>query len=82
MTYSVHFRKKVISIKEREGLSLDSISKRFHLSKNTEFLWTKNLFPKSKRENPATKIDMEELKSDIKRYSDAYQYERAGALRS
>ena len=80
MTYSVHFRRKVLSIKEKEGLSLASVSKKFSLSKNTVFLWTKNLFPKTNRDKPATKIDMEALKSDITKYSDAYQYERAERL--
>lgn len=80
VTYSVHFRKKVLSIKEKEGLSLDSVSKRFNLSKNTVFLWTKNLFPKTTRIKPATKIDMDTLKLDVIRYSDAYQYERAKRL--
>ena len=80
MTYSVHFRKKVLSIKAQEGLSLVSVSKKFNLSKNTVFLWTKNLFPKTNRDKPPTKIDMEALKSDITKYSDAYQYERAERL--
>ena len=31
VTYSVHFRKKVLSIKKKEGLSLDAVSKRFKL---------------------------------------------------
>lgn len=62
MTYSVHFRKKVLSIKAQEGLSLASVSKKFNLSKNTVFLWTKNLFPKTNRDKPVTKIDMEDIK--------------------
>ena len=80
MTYSVHFRKKVLSIKEKEGLSLEVVSKRFNLSKNTVFVWTKKLFPQRYRVKGATKIDMERLKLDIQEYSDAYQYERAKRL--
>ncbi len=77
MTYSIHFRKKVLFIKEKEGLSLESLSQRFGISKNTIFLWTKNLFPKVKRDKPATKIDMNRLRLDVEQNKDSYQYERA-----
>ena len=33
--------------------------------------------PKIKRNKPATKINMEALKKDVKEYPDRYQYERA-----
>jgi transposase len=75
MKYSVHFRKKVLSVKKKERLSLAAISRKFGVSKNTVFLWTKNITPKSHREKPPTKI-----REDITRYSDAYQYERAERL--
>ncbi|MFK8040038.1 MAG: IS630 transposase-related protein [Rickettsiaceae bacterium] len=80
MTYSVHFRKKVLLIKEKERLSLASVSKRFAISKNTVFLWTKTLLPRKHRAKPAIKIDMQQLQADIAQYSDAYQYERAERL--
>lgn len=80
MTYSVHFRRKVLSVKKKERLSLAAISRKFGVSKNTVFLWTKNITPKSHREKPPTKINTEKLREDITRYSDAYQYERAERL--
>jgi len=80
MTYSVHFRKKVLSMKKKEGLTLAGISKKFAISKNTVFLWTKNIAAKNHREKPPTKINTEKLEEDIKQYSDAYQYERAERL--
>ena len=80
MTYSVHFRKKVLSVKEKEGLSFAAISTRFAISKNTVFLWTKNITPKKHREKLPTKINTKKLEEDIAQYSDAYQYERAERL--
>ena len=80
MTYSVHFRKKVLKIKEAEQLSFAEIADRFNLSKTTVFKWRKNLEPKKRRNKPATKIDMEALKKDIELFPDSYCYERAARL--
>lgn len=80
MTYSLHFRKKVLSVKEKEGLSFAAISRKFCISKNTVFLWTKNITPKRHRNKPPSKINTQKLKEDITQYSDAYQYERAERL--
>jgi transposase len=80
MTYSIDFRKKVLSVKKKEGLSLAAISKKFAISKNTVFLWTKVITPKKHREKPPTKINTNQLKEDIAQYGDAYQYERAERL--
>ncbi len=81
MTYSLDFRKKVLTVKEREGLSFEEVAVRFDIgSKNTVFRWTKKLAPCETRNKPATKIDRDALVSDIKLYPDAYQYERAGRL--
>lgn len=80
MTYSLHFRKKVLSVKKKEGLSFAEISRRFDISKNTVFLWTKNITPKKHRNKPPSKIHTQKLEEDIAQYSDSYQYERAERL--
>jgi transposase len=77
MSYSLDFRKKVLQIREAEGLSLKEVSVRFGIGVTTVFRWTKNLEPCVTRAKPATKIDMEALKRDIEEHPDAYQYERA-----
>jgi hypothetical protein len=77
MTYSVHFRKKVLKIKVEEKLSFVEVASRFGLSKTTVFKWSKKLEPKKKRNRPATKIDMGALRKDIDLYPDSYYYERA-----
>jgi len=80
MTYSIDFRKKVLAIKEKEKLSLESVSKRFGVGKNTVFVWTKKIWPLKNRNKAPTKIMIDKLKEDVTQYSDAYQYERAERL--
>ena len=80
MAYSIDFRKKILEIKEDEKLSLDDCSKRFKVGRVTIFRWTKRIEPKLTRNKPATKINMEKLKEDIEKYSDAYLSERAKRL--
>ena len=80
MTYSIDFRTKVLKIKVEEGLSYIATSKRFGISVNSILLWTKRIEAKRNRHKPATKINSEVLKEDIKAYPDAYYYERAKRL--
>lgn len=81
MTYSLDFRKKVLSVKEREKLSFEEVALRFDIgSKNTVFRWSKKLEPCQTRNKPATKINMDALARDVELYPDAYQYERAQRL--
>lgn len=80
MTYSLDFRKKVLEVKEREQISFEEVSARFSVGKASVFRWSKQLEAQPTRDKPATKIDMEKLKTDVERYPDAYQYERAPRL--
>ena len=77
MSYSIDFRKQVFKIKAKENLSFEGVSKRFGISVRTLSRWNKRLEPKTTRNKPATKIDMEALKKHVEDYPDAYQYERA-----
>lgn len=80
MTYSLDFRKKVLTIRTEEGLSFAQAAKRFGVSVNSIFLWSKNLEPKRTKDRPSIKIDTDTLLEDIKKYPDAYNYERANRL--
>lgn len=80
MTYSLDFRKKVLSIRSKEKLSFIQVAKRFGVSVNSVFLWSKKLEPKRTKNRPPIKIDTEALIEDIKKYPDAYNYERAQRL--
>ena len=75
--YSVDFREHVLSIGEKEGLSIRDLGKRFGLFFNTIMNWRKRLVPILKRQKPPTKIDHEVLREDVKKYPDSYQRERA-----
>ena len=77
MAYSIDFRKKVLLIKKQENLSFSQIAKRFGVSVNSVFLWSKNLEPSRTRKKAPTKIYNDLLLEDVKKYPDAYMYERA-----
>ena len=77
MTYSLDFRKKVLAIKKAEKLSCEEVSKRFKIGIMTVVRWGHRIDSKRTRVKDAVKINMESLRDDIKKYPDAYQYERA-----
>ena len=73
MTYSLDFRKKVLAVTERKQISFEEVSERFSVGKASVFRWSTSLKAKPTRDKPATKIDMEQLKTEVERYPDAYQ---------
>jgi transposase len=77
MAYSIDFRRKVLEIKERDGLSLEEAALRFSISESSVFRWSKRLEPCRTRNKPATKIDMDALAHDVEQNPDAFQHERA-----
>ncbi len=77
MGYSLDFRKQVFKIKEGESLTFQEASDRFGVPIRTLFRWQKRIEPRTKRNKPSTKVDMEALRKDVERYPDHYQYERA-----
>jgi transposase len=77
MTYSIDFRKRLFAVQEEEGLSLSETGRRFCVPVRTLFRWKKRIEPRTKRNKPATKIDMEALRKDVEESPDRYQYERA-----
>ena len=77
MSYSLDFRKQVFKLKEQEKLTFEEAGERFGVPIRTLFRWQQRIEPKTKRNKPSTKIDMEALRKDIEQYPDAYRYERA-----
>ena len=69
MTYPISFRRKVLSVREKENLSIAQVAKRFGVGVASVMRWIKTPDPKTTRNKPATKIDMERLAQDIKNYS-------------
>jgi len=77
MTYSSDFRRKVLSVRMKEGLTISEVASRFCVGVASVTRWLKNPEPKTSRNKPATKIDMAALAQDVLDDPDAYQYERA-----
>ena len=80
MSYSLDFRKHVFKIKEKETLSFQSTSDRFGIPIRILFRWKNHIEPKTTRNKPATKLNMEALKKHVEDYPDCYQYERASVF--
>ena len=77
--YSMDFRKKVMEVKQREGLSIRAVAARFSISFNTVMSWSKNITPKVIKRSPR-RIDPNVLFQDVQTYPDSYLYERAKRL--
>ena len=77
MAYSLDFRKRVFSVKEERGLTFKDTSKLFEIDIRTLFRWQERLEPRTTRDKPATKVDMQALKADLEKNPDRFQYERA-----
>ncbi len=77
MAYETSFRKHVMKVKKEEGLTYEETAKRFKIDISTLFRWKKKPVYIKRRNKPATKIDMEKLKADVKENPDAYLAERA-----
>lgn len=80
MAYSIDFRRKVLEIKERDGLSFEEAALRFGISKSSVSRWAKRLEPCRTRNKVATKINPDHLIRDVEQHPDAYQHERAERL--
>ena len=76
MTYSVDFRCHVLSIRKKEGLTLEQTSHRFGVGRASLCRWLKRLEPDQSKPRKR-KIDMAALAEDVRQFPDAYHYERA-----
>lgn len=76
MTYSSDFRRKVLSVREKEGLTIAQVAVRFDVGIASVVRWLKNPVPKV-HGHRRRKIDMDALARDIGQYPDSYQSERA-----
>ncbi|MRT39684.1 transposase [Acinetobacter sp. RIT698] len=76
MSYSEHFRRKVLA-KLEEGNSIRAVATQFEIDKNTILSWKKSIEIKRTRPRKPSKIDDDALRADVEQYPDDYQYERA-----
>ena len=75
MTYSVDFRRKVLSVHEKEGLTIAQVAARFDIGVASLVRWLKQPEPKVHGFR-RRRIDRDALARDIEQYPDAYQSER------
>jgi len=80
MTYSLDFRRKVLSVRKKEGLSIPEVAARFDVGVASVVRWLQRIEPCLTRHKPATKIDRIALARDVCEHPDAYQAERAARL--
>lgn len=80
MTYSLDFRRKVLTVREKEGLTIAEVATRFCVGIASVVRWLDRIEPQTTRNKPATKIDRIALARDVREYPDAYQSERAQRL--
>ncbi|MGG2142757.1 IS630 transposase-related protein [Symbiopectobacterium sp. RP] len=76
MSYSIDFRRKVISTREEEGLSIRETAKQFRISPASVSRWINQIASKASTTRQR-KSDKSELIKDVEPYPDAYQKERA-----
>lgn len=79
MTYSIDYRKQVLSSIDK-GMTIRAAASFYGLSTSTIHSWQQNLTPKTTRNKAPTKIPDDALLEDVKKYPDAYNYERARRL--
>ncbi|MGG2141841.1 IS630 family transposase [Symbiopectobacterium sp. RP] len=76
MSYSIDFRRKVISTREEEGLSIRETAKQFRIGPASVLRWINQIASKASTTRQR-KSDKSELIKDVEPYPDAYQKERA-----
>ena len=74
--YSLDFRKKLLSVREKENLSMKDVSQRFCVRKASVMRWSKSLILKVSQRS-STKLDWEAIKRDVEENPDSYIRERA-----
>jgi transposase len=77
MTYSVCFRKKVLSYKNKHNLSIRVTAKHFEIGINSVVRWLEKPEPAKTKSRPSIKIPDDALRKDVEDYPDDFLYERA-----
>ena len=80
MTYSLDFRRKVLSVRKNECLTIADVSARFSVGVASVNRWIKDIQPKVYQRKKFRKLSPSVLAHDVLIYPDAYQYERAQRL--
>jgi transposase len=76
MAYSVDFRRKVLSVRRKKGLTIAEVAARFDVGMASVVRWSKNVERKPQGTRHR-KLDLAALRQDVLDHPDAYQHERA-----
>ncbi len=79
MAYSLDFRRKVLSVREKEDLTIAEVAARFCVGVASVVRWIKSVERKPQGFR-RRKIDLGALRRDVLDHPDAYQRERAARL--
>jgi transposase len=77
MTYPISFRRHVLAVKDREGLTFAEAAERFSVGIASLVRWSARLEPKRYERRAPGKIDLAALAQDVRDDPDAFQHERA-----
>ncbi|MFV0490281.1 MAG: IS630 transposase-related protein, partial [Pseudorhodobacter sp.] len=72
MSYSISFRRHVLAVKERDGLTFAEAAERFSVGIASLVRWSVKLEPKAYRRKRGLKIYLEKLAQDVRDHPDAY----------
>lgn len=77
MTYPISFRRHVLAVKARDGLTFSETAERFSVGIASLVRWSGRIEIKLYERKKGLKIDLEALAQDVRDHPDAFQYERA-----
>ena len=81
MTYPVLFRRKVLSVREEEGLTIAQVAKRLDVGVSTVLRWLKNIHPQPLNRG-MRKINLADLAQNVREHPELYLHERALIFRT
>ena len=80
MAYPAFYRKKVLAYRKTHNTTIKETAKHFKIGTASVSRWVHKQEPAKTRVKEPTKIIDKALLKDVKKYPDAYQYERAKRL--
>lgn len=80
MAYPSFYRKKVLAYRKKHGATIQETAEHFKIGTASVSRWVHKKGPAKTRMKKPTKITDKALLKDVKKYPDAYQYERAERL--
>ena len=81
MAYPGFFRKKVLAYRKKHNATIKDTAEYFKIGTASVIRWVHKKEPAKSRNKPPLKIKDETLLEDVRKYPDAFMYERAKRLK-